>query len=247
MIRNLLALLLLSALAAVGWSLWHQLDRPVSAVRVQGALTPAEQRAIREVVSRSLHEGVLSLDVADLTARIHELSWPRAVRVRRIWPDTLEIQVEKESVVAAWGAGGYLTSAGKVVRLADGEVSVPTLSTTLSTPREAMETYQLLQSRVNAAGLYIERLEENALGEWLATFQGGMTLALGNEAVSERLGRFLLAYRRALAPRRDDIAHVDARYDSGLAVRWRDPLLASTKGAPESIPRTTRDRDGIRQ
>jgi cell division protein FtsQ len=222
-IRDALAVLALLCLGLAGWSVWRQLDQPVRSVRVQGALTPAEQQAIRQVVSESLRTGLLSMDVGELTDRIHDLSWPRAVRVRRVWPDALEIQVEKESVVAAWGDGGYLTSAGKVVELADSELAVPTLFASLSTPREAMEMYQLLQSRVGREGLSLVALEENELGEWLLTFESGMTLALGNEALGERLGRFLLAYRRALAARQAEIVHVDARYGNGVAVRWAEP------------------------
>jgi cell division protein FtsQ len=221
-IRNLFAAVVISCVLLAVWSVWRQLDRPVRAVRVEGLLTLAEQGAIRDVVSRSLDQGVLSLDVADLNRRIRELSWPRAVEVRRVWPDGLMIRVEKESVVAAWGDGGYLTSAGKIVQLAEGEIDVPELATSLSPPRRAMEVYQMLQSRVNPAGFTIVRLEENLLGEWLMTFDGGATVALGNEAITERLERFLFAYRRALAAHEGEIAHVDVRYDSGLAVRWAE-------------------------
>jgi cell division protein FtsQ len=219
-IRNVTAVLAMLCLMLAGWSVWRQLDRPVRAVRVEGILSPAEQGAIRDVVSRSLDDGVLSLDMATLGQHIRDLSWPRAVEVRRVWPDTLAIRVEKESVVAAWGDGGYLTSAGKIVQLADGVQGVPELAAALSAPRRAMEVYQMLSSRVSPAGFAIVRLEENSLGEWLITFDGGTTLALGNEALTARLERFLLAYRLALAERGDEIVHVDLRYDNGLAVRW---------------------------
>lgn len=228
MIRNFITTLVLLCLILAGWSVWRQLDRPVRSVRVEGLLSPAEQGAIRDVVSRTLDEGVLSLDVAEVSDRILALSWPRAVEVRRVWPDTLVIRVEKESVVAAWGDDGYLTSAGKIVQLADGAKGVPELSTLLSEPRRAMEIYQVLESRVNPAGLRIVRLEENSLGEWLITLEGGATLALGNEALIDRLERFLLAYRRALSDRHDELAHVDMRYDNGLAVRWKNVESSGT-------------------
>ncbi|MEQ8482945.1 MAG: FtsQ-type POTRA domain-containing protein [Pseudomonadales bacterium] len=227
--RNGLALLLMAALAAAAWSIWAQLDKPVRSVRVLGMMSEAERQAIQEVVMSNLSGGILSLDADELVADIQSLSWPREVRVRRIWPDALTIDVQRESVVALWGDGGYLTSDGKVVHLADGPEGVPYLAASLSTPRQAMELYQLLTLRVAEADLAIVRLEENQLGEWLLTFDSGMTLALGNEALTERLSRFLLAYRRALATRAATIAHVDTRYDNGLAVRWSDAQLASVE------------------
>lgn len=227
MLRNAIALLVVLGLLVVGWAIWRQLDQPVRAVRVQGVLTEAERDAIRAVVMRNLGGGVLSIDVAELVRDIEALSWPRDVRVRRHWPDALTIEVERESVVAAWGDGGYLTSAGKVVQVADGPDDVPHLAAVLSTPRQTMEFYQRLALRLAPHGLHLARLEENELGEWTMTLDSGMTIALGNEALGERVSRFLLAYQRALAPRATAVDHVDTRYASGLAVRWSDNQLAS--------------------
>lgn len=222
MIRNVIAVVVLLALGLAGWSVWYQLDRPVRSVKVEGALTEAEQAAIRAAVSERLDRGVLSLDLDELGRGIRSLSWPRSVAVRRAWPDGLIIRVEKESVVAAWGAGGYLTSAGKVVSMADGGADVPTLSTTMAPPRRAMEVYQMLASRLADQGMRIVRLDENALGEWRLTLQRGLTVELGNEALGERLQRFLTAWRRGLAARGEALAHVDTRYGNGLAVRWKE-------------------------
>lgn len=223
MIRNLLAVAMIVAIGLAAWSVWLQLDRPVRSVRVEGALTAAEQRAIREVVSDSLKPGILSLDLDDLGARIHDLSWPRTVEVRRTWPDALVIRVEKEAVVAAWGDGGYLNSAGAVVTLADGSDDVPTLATAMAPPRRAMEVYQMLASRLQPRGFRIARLEENELGEWLVTLERGVSIALGNESIGIRLNRFLTAWERGLSERGDEIARVDARYGNGVAVRAIEP------------------------
>ncbi len=239
-LRNVAALLLLLCLVLAGASLWRQLDRPVRVVRVEGALTPAEQNAIRQVVSGSVGDGLLSLDVAGLCQRIRALSWPRSVAVRRVWPDALVIRVEKESVVAEWGNGGWLNSAGQVVQLADGAKDVPVLVTALSQPRRAMEVYQMLQSRVAPAGFSITRLEENDLGDWVMTFGGGMTVALGSEDLSGRLDRFLLAYRKVLSQHAGRISHVDLRYDSGLAVAWAGDSDVAAASRPRSSAQPSR-------
>lgn len=222
MIRNVIAAVVVLALGVAGWSVWHQLDRPVRSVKVEGPLTAAEQAAIQAVVSERLDQGVLSLDLDELGQGIRALSWPRAVAVRRAWPDGLVIRVEKESVVAAWGDGGYLTSAGKVVSMAEGGADVPTLSTSLAPPRRAMEVYQMLASRLATEDMRLARLDENALGEWRLTLERGITVELGNEALGERLDRFLTAWRRGLSARGEALAHVDTRYGNGLAVRWNE-------------------------
>lgn len=232
MIRAVLAVMGLFALLISGAYLWHRLDQPVRVVRVEGAISQPEQQAIRDVVSESLTDGVLSIDLDAVAARILDLSWPREVRVRRLWPDGLLVQVQREPLVAAWGREAFLTSGGKVVRLAGHhEEALPVLSASLSTPVETMQTYLLLQEQLRPSGLVIHGLEENPLGEWLLTLDNGISVALGNRLLSERLQRFLLLYHRVLAERVPEPARVDARYENGLAVRMGDPAVA-----PESAP-----------
>jgi cell division protein FtsQ len=248
MIRAFLAVIGLIALLAGAAGLWLRLDQPVRVVRVEGAISQAEQDAIREVCSDALTEGVLSIDLEELTARIHDLSWPREVRVRRAWPDGLLIQVTREPLVAAWGSTEFLTSAGKVVRLAGHhEEALPVLSASLATPLETMQTYLLLQEQLRPDGLGITSLVENSLGEWELTLDNGITVALGNRLLSERLQRFLLLYHRVLAERVPEPARVDTRYENGLAVRHGDPAetpvdapAEGTDGAPGTdTPATT--------
>ncbi|MEZ5558805.1 MAG: cell division protein FtsQ/DivIB [Pseudomonadales bacterium] len=234
MLRELLATLTLLIVLVSIWLVWQRLDQPVTHVRVEGQLSAAEQQAVRNVLQSEITSPLQSLDLEALRQAVAELSWPRAVMLRRVWPDSLVVRVEKESVVARWGAGGYLTSDGKVVQVPDPVADMPLLAGTLATPREAMETYQLLQAQVRPLDLRIDALTQNALGEWQMTLENGVSVALGRDELNPRVQRFLLAYRRLLVRDPDRVAHVDARYDNGVAVSWGEPLLALGRsvGAP---------------
>jgi cell division protein FtsQ len=242
MIRTVLGFIAVLLLLAGSSYLWQRLDQPVRTVRVEGALSNVEQAAIREVCAESLHAGVLSMDLDELTDRIYDLGWPREVRVRRVWPGGLVIQVEREPLVAAWGREGFLTSAGKVVHLPGHteQQVLPVLSAALSTPRQTMQTYQMLQDPLGESGLKISALEENLLGEWVLTLDNGITVALGHQAITDRLQRFLLIYRKVLVDRMPELAHVDTRYENGVAVRWGEAMLAyeKTQQQPQLDPRT---------
>jgi cell division protein FtsQ len=231
MIRRVSAILgsLLVALAA--FLLWQQLDRPLRVVVVEGPLSAAEQQAVREVVSRAVPAGVLSIDLEALAADIRALSWPRAVHVRRVWPHSLAVSVDKEAPVAAWGEEGYLTSAGKIVRVPDLVADLPVLDARLSSPRQAMEVFLLLQKHLDAGGLRIARLRENTLGEWELTLASGLVLQLGNDLLTERLDRFMMVYRQVLKDEPQAGLHADARYGNGVAVSRPPSLLAMDQAA----------------
>lgn len=241
---RLLAVVLSAVLVGLATIIYWHLDRPVARVSVTGLLDDAEQEQIREAVRNHLTGGMLSTDLDELTEGILALSWPRGVSIRRSWPGTLRIDVEKPAVVAGW-RDAYLASDGRVVRLPGLRVDLPRFECSLAEPRRAMEIFHRLSLAGARSGLKVDRLTENPLGEWgvLLTREDGsaVSVVLGAQSVQERFERFLVVYRQHLAARVAEIAHIDARYDNGVAVSWvqgdaAQPLVAARQiGAPGSI------------
>ena len=220
-VSKLLLVLLPVVLLVAARASWIALNEPIRAVRVEGTLTQGEQRAIRNVVTDSLEAPLLSLDLDQVKQEIRSLSWPREVSIRRVWPTTLLIIVEKEAPVARWGSKEFLTSDAKVVRLPQGGGALPSFDCHLSTPKVAMEVFHQLQDVLADYDLVIKGLEESALGEWRVSLSNGVTVMLGSERLLDRIRRFTMVYNRALSNRIENVAHVDARYTNGVAVRWQ--------------------------
>ena len=256
--RSFLAGIALVALVTAGAGAWYALDRPVRVVKVEGQLAESEAAAIRRRIGRALEGRLLTMDVSGLRERVLELSWPGEVSVRKVWPDTVVVRVARRTVVARWADAGYLTPGGEIVSTPNGPVNVPVFDCALSSPREAMEVYRYLQGMAADAGLLIERVSENEIGEWqLALKEPGAWMAAGNEAAGsphrasgptvmlgasglrERMQRFLVAWPRLLADGAAAVDYVDLRYGSGIAVRWRQPATQhaealSNSGATET-------------
>ncbi|MGE0625283.1 MAG: cell division protein FtsQ/DivIB [Pseudomonadales bacterium] len=220
---RLLAVVSGAVLVALATIIYWHLDRPVTRVSVAGQLDDAEQAQIREAVRAHLSGGMLSADLDGLTDGILALSWPRAVSIRRNWPGTLQIDVEKPAVVAGW-RDAYLASDGRVVRLPGDQDDLPRFECSLAEPRRAMEVFHRLSRAGARDGLEVQRLTENPLGEWgvlLSRADGSaVSVVLGAESIEERFERFLVVYRQHLAGRVEEISRIDARYDNGVAVSW---------------------------
>jgi len=240
LMAKLTAPLLIVLLAFAALMAWVELDAPISSVRVEGQLDEAERASIRQAVAAQLRSGsrrgtrgvrgkqsmpggILSTDLDLLQQAIRDLSWPRHVTVRRLWPDGLVVSVDKEMVVAAW-RDAYLNTEGKVVQWPGARADLPIFDCQVSQPRAAMEIYQRLNDATAPVGLRIERLAQNELGEWTVNFATGIKLILGAERLTQRVARFLVVYERELAQKEDLVEQVDARYANGVAVRWRQPL-----------------------
>ena len=250
--RSFLAVIALAVLLAAGAGGWLAADRQVRVVKVEGQLAESEAAEIRRRIGRALDGGLLTMDVARLRERVMELSWPGEVSVRKVWPDTIVVRVARRTVVARWAGAGYLTPAGEIVSTPNGPVDVPVFNCALSSPREAMEVYRYLQGMTAEAGLVIERVTENEIGEWQlslaergalpagmehATGTPGPTVMLGADSLRERTRRFLVAWSRFLKDRAEAVDYVDLRYGSGIAVRWREPELQHAE-APETAAAT---------
>jgi cell division protein FtsQ len=83
-----------------------------------------------------------------------------------------------------------------------------------------MEVYRLLQQFASRQALRIMDLSESAEGEWVVEFANGLALHLGSSEINARMNRFLRAYSSVLREKVEIIDYVDARYPSGIAVKF---------------------------
>ncbi len=199
---------------------WRVLHAPVEAVRIAGDLTRVEHEEVRAAVVAALQSAVTG--VSDIAEAIRDLDWARDASVRRVWPQTLQVWVERAAITARWGEDRYLTTGGEVVAAPGPPLgTLPNLSGTLSSGAETMRVYEMLSDRLAAHGIGLTSLEETALGGWRLTLDTGATVLLGADDLAGRIDRVLVVYEDALRDRAHDVARLDARYGSGVAVRWR--------------------------
>ena len=209
--------------------MWRFLDTPVELVRIAGDLTEMERQEIHAAVIKTLDSAVTG--AVDVVAAIESLGWTRDTRVRRIGAGVIDVSVKREALAARWGNAEYVTTGGEVVGApgpTDQEETLPRLSGTFSDSGEAMQVYGKLSARLANFGLTLKALEETDLGGWQLILDNDVTVLLGAEDINGRLDRVLAVYADALAHQMQKVDRIDARYGSGVAVRWRDELAEET-------------------
>lgn len=199
----------------------------VKTVRLAGDLTHGEgqevQAAVAEILARPRFNGA-----SDVARAVQDLDWVRDVQVRRLWPDVLHVTVSRQTLAARWGDDDelYLTTGGNVVALPPEDRDpllrgLPVLKASHASSAEAMRLNTLLDEIAGAGNLTLDRLEQDDTGNWIATVAGGVEVVLGNTSLGERFRRFLVVHQGALETEIMRVARVDARYETGVAVRWR--------------------------
>jgi len=216
--------------AAAWW--WHQAHWPVEFVHIDGRVVHADRARMKAVIARHTRAGFFAMDLRALRADLVDLPWVREASLRRIWPDTLRVEIDEHQAAATWNDGALVARDGIVFRPGgDLPGGLPALTGPNGHGPEMLARMRDFAARLKPLGLAITGLRQDARRSWSIDLADGITLRLGRDTVDRRLGRFIAVWPGILKPKAGRIAAVDLRYTNGFAVAWRDgKALDSPKG-----------------
>ncbi len=227
--RLLIAVTLIAGLAGAATIAvdWEPRLLPVRVVSIDGELRSLSRDALQQTVAEHIQGGILTLDLAALRDEVESLAWVEGARLRRVWPDRIELTVVEHRAEARWGQDALVSAVGQVFRPEDGRL--PVGLPRLSAPRDQdaallMQRYKDWSPRLAGLGLIVDGIHRGARGDWTIELLGGTRLLFGTEQLETRFQRLLAAYGRIEALGIPSL--LDLRYSNGLAVRW----LASDAG-----------------
>lgn len=229
---NLLAdMLLLAGTAALGFAAVIALLRlpllPLREVLVTSPLREVTAMQVEYAARNAVKGNFLTVDLDAVRAAFEKLPWVRRADARRRWPDGIELAIEEHVAAARWKQAD-----GAEVRLVNREGEVFAASTGARLPLfvgPEGSAAQILARHRELAGLLAplgrspQSVALSPRQAWQVRLDDGVLLDLGRDQarspVSERLARFVGAYREAAGklPARAEV--IDLRYPNGFAVR----------------------------
>lgn len=222
------AVLVLGLAGAGGWgALWladpHTL--PLRAVRVEGTLRHVSHAQLREVIMPHAAAGFFWVDVDAIKRAVTQLPWVESVSVRRIWPDTLGVEVAEQVAFARWGSGGLVNPGGVLFAAEPGTYpeNLPELHGPAGSAAALVRGYRAMSETLAAPGLRIARLVLDERRAWRLYLANGMEVVLGRQDAAARLMRFVRAFDNELRTAAANIRRVDLRYARGFAVSGAGP------------------------
>jgi cell division protein FtsQ len=83
----------------------------VEVAAMEGALEITPQRAaeVRALIVPEGRHSVLALDPQEVQSRVQSLDWVASARVRRLWPSTIVVEVERRQEYALWQEDGEVS------------------------------------------------------------------------------------------------------------------------------------------
>lgn len=220
-------LYLLSAfglLLALGVWLFHSPYFPVKSVRIEGNLKRLNATDLEQTAYQHIRGNILSADLNATREAFAQLPWVAQVQVRRLWPDTVQIDIREREPLARWAGGGAadggLIDASGVAFDAPTDDPFPIFSGNPNIRVLMAEEYRQFRAILAPAGLSISRMDYTERLSRDITLDNGMVLRLGRNDADNRLRRFVLLWHEVLDKRASQISHVDLRYKDGAAVRY---------------------------
>jgi len=205
----------------------------VVAMRGAPSVSPARLQEVRSLVVPQGRQSILSLAPEDVKARIEGLDWVQAVRVRRLWPSSIKVEVERRQSYARWQQDGEISviDVNGEHLLAERAADHPDLPLVVGAGAGpaaeplliALESLPQLRSRIEA----LVRVNDR---RWNIELASGATVALPEEGAPDALVQLeTLQTQYALLDR--PVTQLDMRAPGRLAVRVHPPLA----GGPTAL------------
>lgn len=204
----------------------------IDEIRVTG-VSGARAQEIRALIVPEGRRSVLSLDPVEVKARVESLDWVQSASVRRLWPSTLIVTVERRQAYARWhedGETSVIDVNGERL-LAERAADHPELPLVVGRGAGpaaepllvALENLPALRARLKAFVRVGDR-------RWNVELNSGTVIALPEQGAPEALAQLeTLQSQVALLDR--PVAALDMRAPGRLAVRIHPEL----EGGPRPL------------
>ena len=157
--------------------------------------------------------------------RLAALPWVAEVRVRKRWPDRLEVRLTEHRAIAEWGDDRLLSDSGIVFDApAERPVDLPRFNAPTGREAEVVAFHQMARRTLVGRGESVREVTLSPRGGWYLRTASGLDIAVGREQPEARLARFgrllpVLAGQRATQV----LQRADLRYTNGFALQWAMP------------------------
>jgi cell division protein FtsQ len=209
---------------------------PLRHVVVTGQLQHITKQEVAQQVMSNKVGSFFNVDVNAVQRSVESLPWVYRVSVRKKWPDTLNVHVTEQAVVARWNDEKLLNVQGQIfgAQPSEGLSALPRLFGPQGSEMDALQGYRDLSSLLSINGFSVAQLTLSARFSWQLTLKNGVLLQLGRDERVARVQRFIDMFEVISEHEDKPLVSVDLRYDTGMAVRWSRPESEESKGEKNS-------------
>lgn len=221
----------IGAIAGAVWLYYFAMDAnevPLRRLVVQGELSYLTPPQVRDALAGETLGSFFSAEVNQVQALLEAQPWVEQASVRKEWPDILKVFIVERRPLGHWNPATRpeaLVSVNGDVFEVDKTVLtefLPALSGPEHAVKETVEHYQRVTELLHMNGHQVVALTLTERFAVDVELLSGIRLRLGREGLLERVQRFIDLFPTLIRQRTQPIDYVDLRYDTGVAVAWKE-------------------------
>ncbi|MDT8406270.1 MAG: FtsQ-type POTRA domain-containing protein [Methylococcales bacterium] len=215
--------LVILALTVLGWLRPWQSWLPIRHVRVQGVFAHIDQAQVEQSLLPVVNTGFLAVDLRQIEQQALSLPWVRAAKIRRVWPDTLDIRLYEQVPVARWRGKALVNDQGQlfIPEHLENFRHLPLLIGPEAQPQRSVATLLNVQEHLADHNLLLTELQISASRAWRLKLAPELEIMLGTRQQATRLDQLLNALALFEPDQRTAMARIDMRYPNGFSVAWQ--------------------------
>jgi cell division protein FtsQ len=174
-----------------------------------------------------LNKNLWLININEVKKLAYSDPWVEFAFVQKQWPDLLQVQIVQHNPIAVWNDKFFLTANGKILCSTkenhDNVISfnLPKFYGPLGKEKDMLAAYQVLLEKLTPLDLKVNQVKFTAGQGIQITLNNKVLLNLGTFDLSDRIARFMIAYKKKLKTMFSDIFYVDLRYNNGVAVFFK--------------------------
>ena len=88
------------------------MNRPITKVVIENQWQHIQEAEVREILTAYMGVGFFDFNVQGVKDELEAHSWVAKVSVKKVWPDSLSLNVNEEIAIARWGEESLLNQQG---------------------------------------------------------------------------------------------------------------------------------------
>lgn len=202
-------------------SISQRMSQPITKVKVANQWQSISEQEVQSAIRKYMGVGYFDFDVKGVREVLEDHPWIRYATVKKIWPDSVSLELTEEVAIARWGDEQLLNQYGETFspEQMDHLITLPLLTGPEDSQVKVMEQYRAINQLFFQAGLRATSLALSERGNWTLELNQQIEINAGRVDVMNRLARFIEFYESRSDSSIADITSVDLRYENGIAVR----------------------------
>ncbi|MCF6202269.1 MAG: cell division protein FtsQ/DivIB [Methylococcaceae bacterium] len=196
---------------------------PIKYVRIEGTFQYIEKNKIKQVLKGQVNNGLYNANIKNIQQSVADLPWVNSVKVKRVWPDAIEIKITEQVPIAKWYSTELVNKNGDIFKpdnLNNFE-HLPMIAGNTGNEKKLLETMADLTIDLKEHNMKLTEFQVSNRRAWTIKIQNGMELILGRNEPFKNLQRFLKTRHLLGKEQLAKIKVVDLRYPNGYALAWK--------------------------